>query len=270
IYALGCTLYHFVAGTPPFTGKDTLEIILAKEHGRFTSARKRNPEVTERLDLMIDKMLAKDPQHRYAKCEELIRDLSSLRLANASLSFIEDALPTLPGGTVAASSPGQKNPTRASSVKTPTNAKAAAKTSAETAQPWFILHTAVNGQATVSRMTTAQVLKGLQGGIFDPRSTRVKRSEHDEFLPPAQFVEFEAVANSIASRSVAQKRVRSLRADFATFEKQDRWRKRLRPIKSFLSGLGGLIGLILWLGLIAGVIWAAWHWGWDYIRPRVE
>ena len=37
---------------------------------------------------MIDKMMAKDPQHRYQSMAELIRDLESLKLAAESLSFI--------------------------------------------------------------------------------------------------------------------------------------------------------------------------------------
>ncbi|MFN7147434.1 MAG: serine/threonine-protein kinase, partial [Myxococcota bacterium] len=107
IYALGCTLYYFLTGRLPFTGKDAVEIILAKEQGKFSSVRKLNPEVPERLDLMIDKMLARDPAHRYATCAELLKDLTSLKLANPSLSFVDDALPTLPGA-VAAPTPGGK------------------------------------------------------------------------------------------------------------------------------------------------------------------
>ena len=91
IYALGSTLYYFVTGKLPFTGENTLELIVAKEKGTFTHARKHNPQIPERLDLMIDKMLMKDPNHRYADCADIIRDLGQLGLANPALSFIESA-----------------------------------------------------------------------------------------------------------------------------------------------------------------------------------
>lgn len=87
IYALGGVLYFFLTGKAPFAGSTMVELLLAKEHGMFPSARHCNTDVPERLSLMIDKMLAKDPRHRYQSCDDLIRDLTSLRLAGAHLSF---------------------------------------------------------------------------------------------------------------------------------------------------------------------------------------
>ena len=94
IYALGSTLYYFVTGKLPFTGENTLELIVAKEKGTYTSARKLNPKVSERLDLIIGKMLLKDPKDRYGDCGDIIKDLGNLGLANPALTFIESA-----GGT---------------------------------------------------------------------------------------------------------------------------------------------------------------------------
>src|SRR5262249_21613680 len=65
IYALGCMLYCFLVGKLPFEGDTALALIQAKEVGKFPPVRKSVPEVPERLDLIIDKMLAKNPQHRY-------------------------------------------------------------------------------------------------------------------------------------------------------------------------------------------------------------
>jgi serine/threonine-protein kinase len=59
IYALGGTLYYFLTGKLPYAGENTIELIIAKEKGKHASARGLNPEIPERLDLMIDKMLAK-------------------------------------------------------------------------------------------------------------------------------------------------------------------------------------------------------------------
>jgi serine/threonine protein kinase len=88
IYALGCVLYCLLTGKPPFNGNTIVELIMAKDVGRFTPARRFNPAVPERLDLMIDKMVAKQVKYRYQTCDEMIRDLKSLNLDNPVLTFI--------------------------------------------------------------------------------------------------------------------------------------------------------------------------------------
>lgn len=85
IYALGGVLYHFLTGQPPFSGATTMDLMLAKEQGMFSSARSLNPDVPPRLDLVLDKMLARNPRHRYQSCELLIADLERLGLTNEHL-----------------------------------------------------------------------------------------------------------------------------------------------------------------------------------------
>src|SRR5438270_13793088 len=68
IYALGCTLYCMLTGQPPFTGATLVELIQAKDAARFTPARRLNPKVPERLDLVIDKMVSKTLRFRYQSC----------------------------------------------------------------------------------------------------------------------------------------------------------------------------------------------------------
>jgi len=45
IYALGCMLYTFLAGKPPFQGATMLELIEAKEKEKHTPARRLNDEI---------------------------------------------------------------------------------------------------------------------------------------------------------------------------------------------------------------------------------
>jgi CheY-like chemotaxis protein len=87
IYALGGVLYACLTGQPPFQGSTAMELLLAKEKGLFPSARRLNPDVPTRLDLMVDKMLAREPRRRYRSCAEVIGDLESLEMAHARLSF---------------------------------------------------------------------------------------------------------------------------------------------------------------------------------------
>jgi hypothetical protein len=46
--------------------------------------------VPERLSLIVDKAMAKDPKHRYQHMKDLVKDLEALGIAGESLSFIND------------------------------------------------------------------------------------------------------------------------------------------------------------------------------------
>jgi serine/threonine protein kinase len=95
IYALGGVLYHFLTEDVPFKGGTPMELLLAKEHQVFTPARRINPEVSARLDLIIDKMLAREPKYRYQSYGELLRDLATLGMTGSELSQeLTQALPT--------------------------------------------------------------------------------------------------------------------------------------------------------------------------------
>ena len=87
IYSLGCCLYQLVTGQLPFPGESAVDLMLAKEKGVFPSARRLNRDVPPRLDLILDKMLVRDPSLRYQSCDELIADLEGLGAANEYLSF---------------------------------------------------------------------------------------------------------------------------------------------------------------------------------------
>jgi serine/threonine-protein kinase len=88
IYALGCMLYALLTGQPPFQGKGVVALLQAKEKGLFPPARQLNPEVPERVDVILVKMLARNPEQRYQSCVELIEDLELQGLAHPRLSFL--------------------------------------------------------------------------------------------------------------------------------------------------------------------------------------
>ncbi len=87
IYALGGVLYYLLTAEEPFKGVSAMEMLLAKETKAFRPARKLNEHVPPRLDLMIDKMLAKEPKHRYQRYADLLHDLDTLGLTHDRLSF---------------------------------------------------------------------------------------------------------------------------------------------------------------------------------------
>ncbi len=75
IYSLGATFYHMVAGRPPFTGKDVMEVIAGRFQGRLTPVSEINPEVSPRVANVISAMMARDPKDRYPDPRVLLHDL---------------------------------------------------------------------------------------------------------------------------------------------------------------------------------------------------
>ena len=87
LYALGCVVYALLTGRTPFRGNNFLEVVQAKERGTFPPARRFTPEVPERLDLILGKMLARCPGQRYQSAADLVEDLECQGLAGDRLSF---------------------------------------------------------------------------------------------------------------------------------------------------------------------------------------
>lgn len=90
IYALGTVIYELLTKTLPFPKGPLLEMVQAKEQTFFLPASRLNPQVSDALDLIIQKCLKPDPARRYADCQELLDDLTALDIPPVPLN-----LPTL-------------------------------------------------------------------------------------------------------------------------------------------------------------------------------
>ena len=258
IYALGVTLYYFVTGKLPFSGNSALEVVMNKEKGQFTAARKLNPEVPERLDLIIDKMIAKDLNTRCKDCGEAIKLLSSLRLENPSLSFI-DAPDRVVQTASAGSAMGSTRQSQ-SLVQTPraaTTGVPKSSTEEAAAQTWIVQYKNAQGKDTVSKLTTPQIQAGLKSGTFDTKA-RCKKNAADQFMPIAHFGEFQRQVEGQLIKEKADKKAGDMKSIYADIEKQYNRRGWTRWMKNLVSGTYGLISLIVWLvivfGGIAGVV----------------
>ena len=64
IYSLGCTMYYLLAGDPPFSSSNPVDLLARHEHEPAPSIGSLRHDVPRDVVLLIDRMLAKDPSHR--------------------------------------------------------------------------------------------------------------------------------------------------------------------------------------------------------------
>ncbi len=72
IYSLGGTLFHAVAGRPPFEAESASLVALKHLKSKAVSLQAFAPDVSSETAFVINRMLAKDPNQRYASYGELI------------------------------------------------------------------------------------------------------------------------------------------------------------------------------------------------------
>lgn len=263
IYALGSTLYHFLAGTQPYKADSTVELLLLKETKSFTPIRRLNAEVPERLSLIIDKMMARDPKHRYQNCEELLKDLHSLNLASPTLSFVAGAVPsrvTLPTPPTEVATPNLP----ASSA----SAAPAAKKASSAEQIWYVKHTNEKGRLVVAKLSTSQVLQVLKAGQFDMKA-KASKTGKDDFMPLAQFREFEAVVQQNLIKAKAQKTAGRMEGIYKDIEEDVLRRKRWGWLRGCTESVTGFLGFLLWLIVIAAVLYGCYWLVVKYAWPAI-
>lgn len=252
IYALGVTLYYFLTGDLPFKGSTTLEVIMAKEQGKFPPVRKQNAEVPERLDLIIDKMMSKNIEHRYADVASLINDLEALGLANDALSFIDS--PQAANTRSRTRSPSQRTIGTTSSKTQAATLPPAASEQRKEDKLWYVSYKGNDGKHHTKQMAEPEIVRWLKAGMLTTEA-KARRKKTEPQLPLAQFPEFVQYVEKAALRerhktkSTGDK-LKDLYAEHDRYEKKKRLHRFFRRITD--SALGGF-GVVLFFAAIAGV-----------------
>ncbi len=79
IYSLGATLFHLLAGKPPYLGP-TPRVVIAKHiQQKIPDVRDRADGISRGFSQIIRRMMAKDPSGRYETPAEILEDIQRLR-----------------------------------------------------------------------------------------------------------------------------------------------------------------------------------------------
>ncbi len=260
IYALGCTLYRYLTGAPPFKADSTMELILAKENSKYTPAAKINKAIPEKLDLIIDKMMAKDPKHRYQTCDELLADLMPLGLENASLSFIDSNEKFVLGAassgvSSAAITPPAKNYQPEVSVpKTSREEAAEQKRAAARAQrdTWIVRFKDRTGKLQTQKMKADQIHRGLATQLLD-ETAQLSRGKDAPSVPIGSVKEFRDQVGELLLKKKDRNKKQEIKSIYEKIDRQHKRRKWWRVLENIKEGTFGWISLVIWLALVSGV-----------------
>ena len=75
IYALGCSLFYLITGSPTYQGDTLMKKLVAHREHPIPSLRAARPDVPEQLEAVFKKMVAKKVGDRYQTMTEVIADL---------------------------------------------------------------------------------------------------------------------------------------------------------------------------------------------------
>lgn len=77
VFSAGMVLYEMLAGKPAVDGGNVFQILHSLANGKIAAPSTLNPEIDEKLDDIVLKALAAQPQRRYADAEEMEKALRS-------------------------------------------------------------------------------------------------------------------------------------------------------------------------------------------------
>ena len=102
IYSLGCTLYYMLTGHPPFPQGNPLQKLLQHQSDNPMEIRLSRVDVPDSLSEILNKMMKKNQDERYASPEELLADLEAtaqeigLSFQGETSTFPFKEFPTIP------------------------------------------------------------------------------------------------------------------------------------------------------------------------------
>lgn len=182
IFALGATMYHLLTGQVPFPGENHDEVMRKKQSGQYAPAGLLNRNVPARLELILQRMMARDPRQRWASADEVATALERSGLTSGLPSFADLGLAVQPSSH-----------TRSKSTDQPTRPDLRLRTSrspkSRAGDMWIIRFEDHDGDWSIRKATTSQLVKAIRKGRFPGLVFGARRPQHP-FRPLNQFPEF--------------------------------------------------------------------------------
>jgi serine/threonine protein kinase len=98
LYSLGCTLYHLLAGNPPFSGPEfvsPMRKLLAHSQSPVRPIRDLRGDVPEEFSALLDRLMAKTPGDRLNEPGELAKALAPFTMGSDLRSLVQSVSPEL-------------------------------------------------------------------------------------------------------------------------------------------------------------------------------
>jgi serine/threonine protein kinase/class 3 adenylate cyclase len=93
VYSLGATLFHLLAGRPPFEANSLMAIIAKQVNEPAPLLRTVVPELSEAVEQVVAKCLAKRPEARFQHAGELLEELERLQRGEPTSIQAHPAMP---------------------------------------------------------------------------------------------------------------------------------------------------------------------------------
>ncbi|MFF2041408.1 serine/threonine-protein kinase [Kitasatospora sp. NPDC058170] len=74
-YSLGCVVFEMLAGAPPFRRESDLALLWAQLNDPPPTLRTLRPDLSEAVDAVVARSLAKTPEDRWASCLQFVAEL---------------------------------------------------------------------------------------------------------------------------------------------------------------------------------------------------
>jgi serine/threonine protein kinase len=119
IYSLGIILYEMLTGRVPYTAETPIAVVFKHVQDPLPSARKYNPSLSEALELVLLKSLAKNPDDRYQTADAFVQAVQGAISENSSAdkTLSQKITPVILAAEEA--KPAEKQVIRESQVGTP-------------------------------------------------------------------------------------------------------------------------------------------------------
>jgi len=93
-YSLGITLYYLLTGNPAYTGESLMERLLAHREEPIPSLQDGRPDVSNDLQAVFSKMVAKKAEDRYQTMTDVVADLEKCRGQGSGTTVDISGLPS--------------------------------------------------------------------------------------------------------------------------------------------------------------------------------